>query len=204
MNLAFIQRNLKFFIVGFCLLLVVGITFILLIPKLEPKPVRIVSTQPDNGALDVDVNSPIVITFDQNLNESPIHFELNPPMLMDSKQQNNQLTLQPTQGLQSNTHYTLFITMKNGQTVGKIEWTTKHLQGDSIETQVDYAKNNYPLLSVLPFENENFAINYLGPLHIRIIAKKSPSNQYQQQALDWIKQQGVDPKTHKIDFYPQE
>ncbi len=57
--------------------------------------------------------------------------------------------------------------------------------------------SNYPLFDYIPYENENFALDYTDPLSLEVILKKDTPT-VRQQVLDWISSKKVDPATHTI------
>jgi hypothetical protein len=76
-------------------------------------------------------------------------------------------------------------------------------KGDSPLEILDSLKKNFPLVEFLPYETENFYLDYIAPLHLRATIKKATvSAQIKQEILNWIVSKGVDPQTHKIDFIP--
>jgi len=60
-------------------------------------------------------------------------------------------------------------------------------------------KTNYPLFDYVPFETENWSVDYLKPLEIQVMLK-SDTPEMRQEVLDWIESKGVNPQTHKIIF----
>ena len=58
-------------------------------------------------------------------------------------------------------------------------------------------QNKYPLLDYLPFKSENFTLEYIGPLKLKVILKKDTAV-YKQEVLDWITGKEVEPSTHQI------
>ncbi|PJE69095.1 hypothetical protein COU96_01625 [Candidatus Shapirobacteria bacterium CG10_big_fil_rev_8_21_14_0_10_38_14] len=70
-------------------------------------------------------------------------------------------------------------------------------QGDSPSEIIESLKEEFPLFQYLPYQTENFLIDYLAPLHLKVILK---SEKNKQEVLDWIKSHGVDPATHQFDW----
>jgi len=76
-------------------------------------------------------------------------------------------------------------------------------KGDSPPQILESLKGKFPLVEFLPYETENFYLDYVAPLHLRATIKKATaSGQIRQEILNWIKSKGVDPQTHKINFIP--
>ncbi len=63
-------------------------------------------------------------------------------------------------------------------------------------------KQQFPLDQYLPYPGPEFIIRYLAPLKLEIIIKQATSAAMKQKALDWIRAQGVDPKSHQIIWRP--
>jgi len=77
-------------------------------------------------------------------------------------------------------------------------------KGDSPSQILESLKERFPLVEFLPYETENFYLDYIAPLYLRATIKKTTdSAQIKQEILNWINSKGVDPKTHKIDFIPE-
>jgi hypothetical protein len=77
-------------------------------------------------------------------------------------------------------------------------------KGDSPLEILSSLKKNFPLVEFLPYETENFYLDYIAPLHLRAKIKKATiSTQIKQEILNWINSKGIDPQTHKIDFIPE-
>jgi len=64
-----------------------------------------------------------------------------------------------------------------------------------IETQ-----NKYPLLNLTPHRESNWTLDYIGPLRFEITVKGKLTEEIKTEILTWIKNQGVDPDTHQIDW----
>lgn len=76
-------------------------------------------------------------------------------------------------------------------------------KGDSPSQILESLKERFPLVEFLPYETENFYLDYVAPLHLRATIKNATaSSQIKKEILNWIKKQGIDPSTHKIDFTP--
>jgi len=64
-------------------------------------------------------------------------------------------------------------------------------------------QNQYPLLSSLPYENQQFRINYQAPLKLIVKIKQDTQAEIQPLVNQWIQSQGVDPSTHQFIFIKQ-
>ncbi len=67
-----------------------------------------------------------------------------------------------------------------------------------VEEIVNRLIRYYPLIKYLPFENNDFAANYLGPLKLGVKIKGQDKTRIKQEVLDWIQDKGVDPGIHEI------
>lgn len=60
-------------------------------------------------------------------------------------------------------------------------------------------KEKFPLVAFLPYENENFSIDYAAPMSLKVEIKiATQTAQIKREVLDWISSRGVDPATHQI------
>lgn len=76
--------------------------------------------------------------------------------------------------------------------------------GDSEKEIINSLKTNFPLVEFVPFENENFKIDYRAALTLGVVIKKGGKQDVEKQVLSWIKSKGVDPATHKIEYLTPE
>lgn len=58
-------------------------------------------------------------------------------------------------------------------------------------------QRDYPLFDFIPYKSKNWQIDYLKPLTLEIILR-SDTLANRQEALNWIKEKGIDPATHGI------
>ncbi|MGB9911487.1 MAG: hypothetical protein ACPLKP_02675 [Microgenomates group bacterium] len=74
-------------------------------------------------------------------------------------------------------------------------------KGDNPQTILDSLKIKFPLIEYLPYETQNFLVDYIAPLHLEVkIKNKIDKNLIEKEVLDWISSLGIDPQTHKIDY----
>lgn len=59
-------------------------------------------------------------------------------------------------------------------------------------------EQNFPLIDLLPYEDENMSIDYIGPLKLKVVFKTPQASQ--SAVFDWIRSKGVDPSSHQIEF----
>ena len=67
---------------------------------------------------------------------------------------------------------------------------------EKIEKEV---RQEYPLLYFIPHQTANWEVDYLAPLHLRVILQKD-TPETRQEVLDWIESKGVNPTIHKIEW----
>lgn len=75
-------------------------------------------------------------------------------------------------------------------------------RGDSPAELLQSLKEKFPLVAFLPYENENFSIDYAAPLSLKVEIKiATQAAQIKREVLDWISSRGVDPATHQIKYF---
>lgn len=88
---------------------------------------------------------------------------------------------------------------KNTPTINPSPAPVKGGRGDSPEDLKTSLLKKFPLYDTVPYQEESFSVDYLGPLHLRVVLKiDTPENR--KIVLDWIKSNEVDPLAHKIDW----
>lgn len=79
--------------------------------------------------------------------------------------------------------------------------TQKEGRGDDIETILSSLKKRFPLVEYLPYETDDFIVDYIAPFHLEVKIKRSISKSLvTKEVLNWIISKDVDPQTHQIDF----
>lgn len=77
----------------------------------------------------------------------------------------------------------------------------KEGKGDTVETILNSLKKRFPLVEYLPYETDDFIIDYIAPFHLQVKIKRSVSRSLiTKEVLNWIISKDVDPQTHQIDF----
>jgi len=71
--------------------------------------------------------------------------------------------------------------------------------GESQEELIESTKEEYPLFEHVPYITQKTTLDYIAPLHLKILLKED-TPEARSQVLDWIRSKGVDPATHKIDW----
>lgn len=60
----------------------------------------------------------------------------------------------------------------------------------------------YPLIRYLPYENDLFSLTYIAPLTLEVTPKIKNQEKVREAVFSWIKEKGIDPKTHQIRWQP--
>lgn len=58
----------------------------------------------------------------------------------------------------------------------------------------------YPLFPKTPYRTTNWTLDYVDALHLVVTVKGPVTEAIKTEVLNWIKDQGVDPATHQIDW----
>lgn len=58
----------------------------------------------------------------------------------------------------------------------------------------------YPLFPKTPHRETNWTLDYVDALHLAVTVKGTITEAIKTEVLKWIKDQGVDPATHQIDW----
>jgi len=78
-------------------------------------------------------------------------------------------------------------------------------QGDSPEELIKSLKQEFPLVEFVPYQTDEFSVNYQAPFHLKVKIKKLKDLEaIKQEVLNWINSKGVDPATHQIDWLTPE
>ena len=171
----------------------------------------ITSTVPANNAVGVFPGE-IEVSFTSNvpiesLNDYTIF--ISPQLTVKPKLKSpfptQQVRYQILAGLDKNTEYTVVVKNRHSENVAIWSFTTSSEQPESSsglvrDIQEKLNQQYYPLFDFIPFKNENFSIDYMGRLTLIIKIKKNNTDAIKQEALNWIKQHGVDPSTHTINY----
>jgi hypothetical protein len=73
-------------------------------------------------------------------------------------------------------------------------------QGITEEEFVQDIIEKYPLTPYLPYPGEKYTIKYTAPKTIEVSVNQATASASRQEVLSWIEEQGVDPKTHTINW----
>jgi len=107
--------------------------------------------------------------------------------------------------LEKNTTYTVTVLNITGELVKQWSFTTSNETPESSSRQAkieqDLAiKNYYPLFYDLPYETNQFKIDYTDRLTLEVDIKSGTKDAVSKMVDDWIISKGVDPASHTINY----
>jgi hypothetical protein len=73
-------------------------------------------------------------------------------------------------------------------------------QGITEDEFVQDIVDQYPLTPHLPYPDEKYTIKYTDTLTIEVSVNQATESASQQEVLEWIEDQGVDPDSHTINW----
>ncbi len=181
----------------------------------------LISITPRPGS-NIKTGEKIRIVFDQPL--APIIDEIGldttPKVDFDKKVQGTSLLLSPQSSLKANRYF--FALRFNGQqlyswsyfftspvptpsprptpTIKEATPSAHQELGDpeTVRSIAETMSKNFPLIKYVPYENEEFALNYLAPLKLGVKIKIDDKEAVKEKVRVWIKDKGVDPASHEI------
>jgi hypothetical protein len=71
---------------------------------------------------------------------------------------------------------------------------------EAVEKIAKSVLERYPLVKYVPFENDNFALDYSAPLILSVKIKSGDKTDIKWQVYEWLKEKGVDPDSHQIEW----
>ena len=71
---------------------------------------------------------------------------------------------------------------------------------DVFTEQEQTKENYYPLLEKTPYRTPRFELSYSGPLRLKVIMYSKNQTEVKNEVYPWLKENGVEPTTHQIDF----
>jgi hypothetical protein len=175
------------------------------------KPFHILKTSPTTNEQNV-YSGEIAISFTTDvpiLSPDVFSLSITPPLQHYWKFENtyptNQVTARVYGELKTGTTYTLQVKDAKQTPVYTWSFTTSSTPAeDTSGLQRDYEtkliQQYYPLFNYIPYSNEDFSIDYLDRLTLTVVLKHGDTPQMRQEVLDWIKNHGVDPATHTINY----
>jgi hypothetical protein len=183
-------------------------------PTTKQEPFTVTSTTPSNGQADV-IPGEIQISFTTNVpivSENSFAVSIGPALPNYGKYINSYptktITSQVYGAMAPGTKYTVAVYDASKKLVYSWSFTTSQTPAQSSsglvrEEEQQIIKNSYPLFNYVPYNSNDFYIDYTGKLTLLVTVKINNMEQVKKEALGWIKSKGVDPSTHVIHFeYP--
>ena len=164
--------------------------------------VKIMRTEPSadetvNRKLDV-----IRVMFDQLIDLDKMNIQLNPVILGETLINKGEMSVSfyPLEILKSGQWYEVMV-YKGDQLIYVWQITTgeEKLRSIGMEQLDNFQKENYPLVNFLPYESLNYKIEYVGRKKIKVLVLTQEEVSIEEIA-NWIRDHGVDPKTHEIEW----
>ncbi|OGE31054.1 hypothetical protein A2631_05230 [Candidatus Daviesbacteria bacterium RIFCSPHIGHO2_01_FULL_44_29] len=157
---------------------------------------------PGEIELSFNTNQPILSEKSFSLNISP---QLPFYLRLTNAYPTQTITARIFGGLTKNTTYTVSVSNTSGELVKSWQFTTSSEQNESSSSLVQEAEQQYnqqyfPLFSVTPYSEEDFEVDYKGKLELNVLIKTPNTAVGKQEFLNWMKSQGGDPSTHKINY----
>lgn len=186
---------------------------IVLFPLSTPQAsFQIVQTTPANGENNVDPGE-ITLSFTTTKPLASLQsFKLisSPSLPYGVRYENNFPTQQVTGvvvgGVKPLTNYTITLEDQAGHLIYSWSFKTTQAQvGTSSsalvhEKETQYENQKLPLFNYVPYETNDFSIDYVGDLALEVKVKNPNIAMVKQEVIAWIKSHGVDPSTHTITY----
>lgn len=160
-----------------------------------------ITSQPANNQIGVNLDENVVIYLPEIINIEDINITISPQIDLKPDWQDNQVTLTHQRLFNSNDTYTLEIKyLPTSQVAYQFSFQTLQMQGNPAVVQEIDAQQaiDYPLLQKLPYWENRFQVEYIGPLHLEIIYDGSPENK--QAAENWLANYKQELANHQIDW----
>lgn len=61
-------------------------------------------------------------------------------------------------------------------------------------------ETSYPLLEKTPYRTTHFELSYSGPLKLKVVMYSKNQTEIKNEVYSWIRENGVNPATHQIEF----
>ncbi|MBP8591038.1 Ig-like domain-containing protein [Candidatus Shapirobacteria bacterium] len=172
------------------------------------EPLSLIETTPKNSQENVSLDTEIILTFNQPINDQQLLIRTEPFFEYQVKKQGNKAIIIPSHPLVSGQRYYLYISYGQNKeelvffsTIEKSrqQVNPKTIDDSKIAEDMDqYIKENYPLLGVTPKKTANWTADYLSKKKLIITYKKGlyPET-IRQEVFAWIKSFGLDPNSHE-------
>lgn len=176
---------------------------------LKPVPLTVLNVYPPNQTENVPLDlKTIQIGFNRPLKKTnEIKIIVSPAIDFNREENKTVVLLKLKEKLKSGTIYGLEIQKMPAQIlIYSWSFKTKEIMktGRGDVTLFDFFEKNtgenYPLAPFVPYHSQNFSLDYIGPRHLQVVLKGEDKESIKEEVFAWIKSQGIDPSTHKIDF----
>lgn len=205
------NRNLFFLILGLVL-----IVALLVIWSAQPKPVTVISVEPEPNAARVALNAQIKVTFNQKVDLGQVFYKIDPAVLVQKKAQDAQtILLTPEHQLQGNQVYQVSVWYQNQP---PFSWQFQTVPGPIPERSLLPTASPAPgltqaptpifttaptptqppqditgkIISQLPVETQSYSIQYLpANQQFFILIKQNPYEANKAKVIAWFKNFGL-------------
>lgn len=177
-------------------------------------PIIVMDTNPSSGQTDV-YSGEIKITISLNreiFSENDINISITPQPASGFEFTNSfpskTLSLQILGGLTPSTTHTVAVNDPSGNTLYTWFFTTSNQSPESSSAEVNKIQretiaNYYPLFDFVPFQTEEFSLDYTERLTLEVKINGNKTPQIENSVENWIRAKGVDPSTHTINYISQ-
>lgn len=207
---------------GLIILIVIGILLIVLLfvmlffggrrqPAQQDIPNAdnlVVSSTPQNGADGILLDDTINIQFaNQITGSNQIRLEFSPPLPNEeyrviSQFPNTNVIIDPAGLMAFGITYTVRV-YYNSEMAGIFTFSTVKVPNTQTDPEIvqlgeEETLKNYPLAKVTPYNSTNVYADYFAPFKIRAALKRGTVVNAKGEIEEWMRKNGVDPKTHEI------
>jgi hypothetical protein len=180
-------------------------------PYVQQQPFAVIKTDPANGQTGIDTGE-IVVSFTTNVpivSNKGFSLTITPTLPQYWKFTNpyptTTVSAQIYAGLVPNTQYLLTVNDSNNRPVYTWSFTTSFAIPESSSSYVvdqdeKITKEFFPLNQYLPYKSSDFIIYYSKELTLTVEVKSKNLDLIKQEVWNWIKNKGVDPATHAINY----
>lgn len=189
------NRWITYIVVG-VVLLTIGLGILFVISTNNSKSFTIANTSPTNNDIGFDPSKPIVVSYTQplKLDQSKDNIKVSPKFAYLVEIANNTITITPNKPLEENVSY--IISLNNIQSTS----------GSTLSSTITFktGRNNSvraQFIRTLPRFANNFSIIYLPDTDsFSVTITKLPYDQSKADAMQYFRNQGLNPNTERIDF----
>jgi len=170
------------------------------------KPPEIISSYPEDNSSNVDLTSPITLTFSKNINLNQLELRSSEEESFNLKIDGKTVTAEHEQIFYSNKQYNINVYYEN-ELIYVLSFSTLKQQSDPRVTQEIQKKveEKYPLADTLPYKTQNYSVVYSDELalEIELFNQDLDKNSVIQEIKTWVSSKNIDPETHQYVFKPE-